>query len=142
MRAQVANIELGGGVVRICWIEAGQGPLVLLVHGWIHSAAVWREVTPHLLRSGHSICAVDLPGFGSSPPPPAHLLGLRGYAAVLAGFVTQAVKSPVSALVADSLGARVALEMLASEGGAVCERAILSGCPFNGLPAGVEWVQR
>lgn len=45
----------------------GSGPLILLVHGLGGSFANWDVVAPPLTRYGH-VVALDLPGFGLSPP--------------------------------------------------------------------------
>src|SRR6476619_4269027 len=48
-------------------VREGAGPPLLLVHGIGHSLACWRRVVP-LLAADHAVFAVDLPGFGASPP--------------------------------------------------------------------------
>lgn len=45
----------------------GSGPPILLLHGLGGSWSNWVAVAPALARTG-SVLAVDLPGFGSSPP--------------------------------------------------------------------------
>jgi len=45
----------------------GQGPALILLHGWGVNAAVWQPISEQL--SGHfSLYLVDLPGFGDSAP--------------------------------------------------------------------------
>src|SRR3712207_5933707 len=48
--------------------EAGDGPAVLLVHGWPTSSFLWRDVMKPIART-HRAIAIDLPGFGGSPKP-------------------------------------------------------------------------
>lgn len=48
-------------------VREGTGPPLLLIHGIGHSLACWRRVVP-LLAGDHEVFAVDLPGFGASPP--------------------------------------------------------------------------
>jgi haloalkane dehalogenase len=48
--------------------EAGNGPAVLLIHGWPTSSFLWREVMKPIART-HRAIAIDLPGFGASPKP-------------------------------------------------------------------------
>ena len=46
-------------------VEAGAGPVVLLIHGTAASVHSWREVIPHLAAT-HHVVALDLPGHGGS----------------------------------------------------------------------------
>lgn len=48
--------------------EAGEGPPVLLLHGWPQDAWSWRRVMP-LLADRHRLIAPDLRGFGASGAP-------------------------------------------------------------------------
>ncbi|MES9604824.1 MULTISPECIES: alpha/beta fold hydrolase [Actinomadura] len=49
-------------------VVAGQGPAVLLLHGWPQTAHAWREVVP-LLADRYTVVVPDLPGFGASSRP-------------------------------------------------------------------------
>lgn len=44
---------------------SGEGPAVVLLHGWPHTAELWRDVAP-LLAAGHRVLAPDLRGAGAS----------------------------------------------------------------------------
>jgi pimeloyl-ACP methyl ester carboxylesterase len=46
-------------------VDAGEGPPVLLVHGYGDTADGWRRVVPGLLRD-HRVIALDVPPFGRS----------------------------------------------------------------------------
>jgi pimeloyl-ACP methyl ester carboxylesterase len=48
--------------------ELGEGPAVLLLHGWPTSSLLWREVMPPI-ASANRVLALDLPGFGASDKP-------------------------------------------------------------------------
>lgn len=48
---------------------AGEGPPVLLLHGFPDSLQLWREVAPRLVSAGHRVIAVDQRGFGESDAP-------------------------------------------------------------------------
>ena len=51
--------------VRIRYVEAGQGPPLMLVHGLTSSKVVWRKnIAP--LAERHHVYAMDLPGHGDS----------------------------------------------------------------------------
>src|SRR5262245_46614608 len=47
---------------RIRFVEAGSGPPLLLVHGWLSSHLVWMDVLPHLAER-FRVIVPDLPGF-------------------------------------------------------------------------------
>ena len=50
-------------------IIEGEGPDVLLVHGFPDSHQVWREQIPALVAAGYRVIAPDLRGFGASAAP-------------------------------------------------------------------------
>ena len=50
-------------------LDVGEGPAILLLHGFPDSNALWREVTPLLLNAGYRVVAPDQRGFGSSDAP-------------------------------------------------------------------------
>lgn len=47
----------------------GEGPPVLLVHGFPDSHRLWRHQIGPLVQAGHRVIAPDLRGFGDSPRP-------------------------------------------------------------------------
>ena len=48
---------------------AGEGPTVLLLHGWPDTSALWDDVVPELVAAGYRTAAVDLRGCGRSDKP-------------------------------------------------------------------------
>jgi pimeloyl-ACP methyl ester carboxylesterase len=64
----VAHRQIRAGDVELHIAEAGQGPPVLLVHGWPQHWWAWRRVIPELARSHRVICP-DLRGHGWSQAP-------------------------------------------------------------------------
>jgi pimeloyl-ACP methyl ester carboxylesterase len=54
--------------LKVGYRELGEGPPVLLVHGWPTSSHLWRDVMP-AMAGGNRVIAVDLPGFGASDKP-------------------------------------------------------------------------
>ena len=74
--------------IRLHVAEAGDGPLVLLLHGFAEFWWSWRHQLTALADAGYRAVAVDLRGYGDSDKPP------RGYDAwTLAGDVAGLVKS-------------------------------------------------
>jgi pimeloyl-ACP methyl ester carboxylesterase len=51
----------------VTYVEAGSGPVLLLIHGMAGSAGNWQEVIEPLARH-HTVVAPDLPGHGASAP--------------------------------------------------------------------------
>lgn len=54
---------------RIHCVEAGAGPLVLLVHGFPESWYSWRHQIPALAAAGYRVVAIDVRGYGRSSKP-------------------------------------------------------------------------
>ncbi|MEQ1868216.1 MAG: alpha/beta hydrolase [Micropepsaceae bacterium] len=55
-----------------CWVERhGEGPPVLLLHGYPQHGGIW-DAQVETLKRTHSVFVPDLPGWGRSPAP-AHL---------------------------------------------------------------------
>lgn len=66
---QVERHELEVAGVRTSWLEAGDGPVLLLLHGgaWGECAATaWSGTVPVLASAGHRVLAPDWLGFGGS----------------------------------------------------------------------------
>lgn len=73
--------------LRIAFERVGQGPPIVLVHGYVGDGpSTWR---PQLdaLADDFDVIAIDLPGAGGSDDPPESF-GMRGFADTLAGFIT------------------------------------------------------
>jgi len=64
---RATRIRVGGVTLNL--EDAGDGPVVLLLHGFPDSLALWREVTPRLLEAGCRVIAVDQRGYGESDAP-------------------------------------------------------------------------
>ncbi len=47
----------------------GEGPAVVLMHGWAGSAHAWRDVAPILADAGHLVIVPDMRGYGASDKP-------------------------------------------------------------------------
>jgi pimeloyl-ACP methyl ester carboxylesterase len=68
--------------------EAGEGPLVVLLHGFPQMWWCWRAQIPALAAAGYRVAALDLRGYGASDKPP------RGYdTPTLAADVASVVRS-------------------------------------------------
>ena len=58
--------------MELAYDRSGAGPPLVLLHGLGHRRQAWVPVLDRLTKHRDVIC-VDLPGFGESPPLPAHL---------------------------------------------------------------------
>jgi pimeloyl-ACP methyl ester carboxylesterase len=63
------------GDVRLHYVEAGEGPLVLLLHGFPQFWYQWRHQIPALVGAGFRVVAPDMRGYNLSDKP----LGVRAY---------------------------------------------------------------
>ena len=54
---------------RIRFVEAGDGPPLLLVHDYLSSRVAWDDALPSLSKR-FQVIVPDLPGFGESEKPP------------------------------------------------------------------------
>ena len=62
------RINLSNGIT-INVRYAGNGPAVLLLHGYPQTSACWHLVVPQLLAAGFSVVVPDLRGYGDSDKP-------------------------------------------------------------------------
>jgi pimeloyl-ACP methyl ester carboxylesterase len=56
---------LGGAPTRLLEVD-GEGPPLVLLHGFSDSADTWRPLLERFARSGRRAVAIDLPGFGAA----------------------------------------------------------------------------
>jgi pimeloyl-ACP methyl ester carboxylesterase len=61
--------RINGDGVELAVLDEGDGPAVLLLHGFPDSARLWRQQIPALTDAGLRVVAPDLRGFGASEKP-------------------------------------------------------------------------
>src|SRR5207247_9707 len=61
------RLTLAGFETRALELE-GDGPPLVLLHGWADSADTWRLLLDRLARRERRAIAVDMPGFGAAAP--------------------------------------------------------------------------
>lgn len=94
--------------IRVHYREAGEGPPVLLLHGWPTSSFLYREVMKPL-AAHNRVVAMDLPGFGASDKPLGpRAYTFRAYQARIDGFL-EALGIAETGLVVHDLGGPVGL---------------------------------
>jgi len=94
------------------YVELGDGPPVVLLHGLGGCWENWLENIPHLARS-HRVIAPDLPGFGDSPMP-GWEVSIQSYGALVKALCAALELGPVP-LVGNSMGGFIAAEVTVSE---------------------------
>jgi pimeloyl-ACP methyl ester carboxylesterase len=62
--------RIPGSGVELAVRDEGEGPAVLLLHGFPDSSELWRHQVPALTDAGFRVVAPDLRGFGASEKPP------------------------------------------------------------------------
>jgi pimeloyl-ACP methyl ester carboxylesterase len=107
---------LGGYRTRALELE-GDGPAIVLLHGYADSADTWRQTLALLARHGRRAIAVDLPGFGTADrlAPTPILPQLDRFVAALTSYAAGAEGRPILA-VGNSLGGCLALRLAEHHG--------------------------
>jgi pimeloyl-ACP methyl ester carboxylesterase len=65
------HVQVESGDCTLHAAVQGEGPLVLLVHGWPETGHSWRRQMAPLARAGFTVAALDLRGCGKSDAPHA-----------------------------------------------------------------------
>ena len=71
----------------MAYLDVGEGPAVVLLHGYPTSSYLWREMAP-VLSARMRVIAPDLIGYGNSEKPPGADLSLRAQA----GYVRELLR--------------------------------------------------
>jgi pimeloyl-ACP methyl ester carboxylesterase len=103
----------------------GQGPAVLLVHGWEDDNSLWTPVIDQLSMIGRAVVALDLPGHGFSEGERAPLLAAAKAVAGVANAL-----GPIDAVVAHSFGSPAVVTAI-EEHGLAPDRVVLIGSALH-----------
>lgn len=116
----------------LAWEVHGQGPPVVMVHGFGASRFTWRRWTPALSRS-HRVHLVDLKGFGEAPRPRDGHYSPLDQSALLVEWIRR-MDLRDAALVGHSLGGGIvlgaALTLLREDPGRVGRVVVISGAAY------------
>jgi len=93
--------------------SAGDGPVVLLLHGWGDRLETFDALAKQLMTA-YRVVRLDLPGFGGTQPP-GTVWGLSDYASFVSQFLDKLEISDLHAVIAHSNGGAVAIVGLASK---------------------------
>jgi pimeloyl-ACP methyl ester carboxylesterase len=104
-RQHLRSLEVHGA--RVNYVEMGEGPPVVFVHGLAGCWQNWLENIPHF-AARHRVVAVDLSGFGQSELPREEI-SIPGYGRFVDAFL-EVIGVERAALVGNSMGGFVAAE--------------------------------
>ena len=123
-RRSIFTRDVAARGARVRFVESGDGPPLLLVHGYLGSHAVWDDAIDGLSPHFRTL-APDLPGFGESEKPPAarYPYNVDAFAESLADMIAALDLGRV-AVCGHDLGGAVAL-MMAARHPAMVERLVL-----------------
>ncbi len=103
------HVEVGGGDA--VYGVAGDGPVVLFLHGWGLNHRSYRLALEHLAGLGVRVYAPSLPGFGGTAELATRSFSLVGYAAWVRQFLRAVgVRAPVT-VIGHSFGGGVAIRL-------------------------------
>jgi pimeloyl-ACP methyl ester carboxylesterase len=115
---------------RVRYVRQGQGPPLVLLHGFASSIYTWSEVLPELARE-HDVVALDFPGHGGSEVRPD--LTAEDWVRV-AGALVDGLGLGRFDLVGHSLGGAVACVTAAQRPAEVRRLALIDAAGFNLAP--------
>lgn len=105
---------------------------IVLVHGWMHTSRIWCSLAEHL-ESRYSLLALDLPGFGDTPPLPTQNITLEDYAGILKNFINHIASSrKLHGAVGHSYGGLLLLCLL-KEKFKLGKRIVVCDAPVKGV---------
>ncbi|MFP6663918.1 MAG: alpha/beta fold hydrolase [Deltaproteobacteria bacterium] len=116
---------------------AGNGPVILMIHGMAGSSRTWLDVMSVLARD-YTVVAPDLLGHGDSAKPMGDY-SLGAQASRIRDLLVGVLGIEQATVVGQSLGGGVAMQ-LAYQHPEICERLVLAGS--GGLGREVSWILR
>ncbi len=123
------RIEVAGCSLNV--LTGGEGPPVLLLHGYPQTHVAWHAIAPRLARR-HTLVIPDLPGYGDSEGPPADAAH-RGYSKRHMGGMLLALMRALGherfALAGHDRGARIGYRLALDHPGVLSHLAVLDIIP-------------
>lgn len=123
MNAQLQKHSVQAGDTRWVYYEGGQGPTIVLLHGFAASKEVWLKVAPMLTAHFHVVIP-DLPGWGESSRIPGASYNIDNQADRLNDFI-QTLHLQHSLIVGHSMGGAIAGVYAAEHPDDVAELALI-----------------
>lgn len=112
-RIREVTVRSALGQTPVSYVDQGEGPPILLVHGLGGSWRNWLENIPSLSDS-HRVVALDLPGFGLSPMP-EETISMPAYGDLVLRFADAVGLGPETFLVGHSMGGFISTEAVTTD---------------------------
>jgi pimeloyl-ACP methyl ester carboxylesterase len=95
----------------------GQGPLVVMVHGFPESWYSWRHQMPAIAAAGFTACAIDVRGYGGSDKPrEVEAYSLERLSSDVAGLIAALSPDRPAVVIGHDWGAPVIEDVYTSKG--------------------------
>jgi pimeloyl-ACP methyl ester carboxylesterase len=126
------TIDAGGAKLRAA-VE-GEGPLVVMVHGFPESWYSWRHQIGPIAQAGFQVAAIDVRGYGGSEKPhPIDAYSMEQLTADVAGVAEALAPGETAILIGHDWGAPIVWNTALSRPEKIAAVAGLS-VPFSGVP--------
>lgn len=125
--------KVGTGRGPVFVSQSGEGPPLLLLHGFPQTHLMWRDVAPALSERFTVVCA-DLPGYGRSFCPPSEPDHAPGSKRAMAGDLVEVMERlgfPRFGVAGHDRGGRVAYRMALDHPGRISRLAVLDVLPTS-----------
>jgi pimeloyl-ACP methyl ester carboxylesterase len=127
-------MQIAGSEVYV--VDAGEGPGIVLLHGFGDTADSWRRILPRL-AAGNRVVGLDIPPFGrSSAPPPINGTSLVEWYPQCLRELTEVLGLERVTVVGHSLGGAIALGFALEQPDAVDRLGLIAPA---GLGQGAPW---
>lgn len=127
------TVDAGNARLRVA-VE-GEGPLVLMVHGFPESWYSWRHQMGPIAQAGFTAAAIDVRGYGGSDKPqPVDAYSMEQLTGDVAGVARALQPDAPAILIGHDWGAPIVWNTALSRPEAISAVAGLS-VPFSGVPA-------
>lgn len=128
-RINQVTVKSALGDTPVSYVDQGEGPPILLVHGLGGSWRNWLETIP-ALADGHRVVALDLPGFGLSPMPDEPI-SMPAYGALVLRFADAIGLGAETFLVGHSMGGFIATEAVTTDPGRFARLSLVSAAGIS-----------